>query len=355
MAVTAAPQGVVRPSSVGIDTIRVMLRVSMRFGVEDRMRGYDLGTMEARWTPERSGHLPSGAWVTMRDGRAWIEASLPRLQFGSNVYPLPVSLLREVLTDLVVEASDVFGFTALDAVDEMAVRRLDLARNFVTSRALSSIIDGLACLPQQASASVDRRGDSNGISGTLVVSTKTAWSCHLYDKYMESRRSAPIGLVRFETRLHRPRLTSQWASTHGGTIEIVGDITGPRVEQLARAMFQHVGFDQAVMSRTEVARRVMADGKLSQHDKYMLIGWLTAHAAGSPGQPSAVTARKYKAEARRLGVSVLPDLPSLPVRGDAVTTRLDWDSGTDLAVLAVVPSPQPTESVADLPLLVGSA
>ena len=78
------------------------------------------------------------------------------------------------------------------------------------------LLDGLACAPRDKRLRVRRDADGRGVTNTITVRTKRAWSAMLYNKFLECGLPSATGLLRYECRLRRDRLRQPWATHHMG-------------------------------------------------------------------------------------------------------------------------------------------
>jgi hypothetical protein len=301
---------------VGLDTVRLRVPTD--------------GHTQAAWdlAPTRRGEgffLPGGGEVYLADGKAFIEVSVARREYGDNVVPLSVADLPLVLADLLYEVDTYFP-VRLDDVELADVLRLDVVVNFSEVQMIPALLDGLAGVPRDRRLRVTREADGRGQTNMLIVRTKRAWSASLYDKYLESNLASATRILRYECRLRQDRLRQAWATRHGGKIGVVADITEAKLESLAHATFCEVGFDMAVVAPMAAVAEVM-NMEISATKKATLLGKMMAEASGFQLEFNDSTERQYRKLERELGVKLtLPDTPT-------DTMRLDWN-GTASQLLA---------------------
>ena len=226
----------------GVDTVRV----AVPFG------GWRKDGCESTFNNRGGLVLRGGASVWLFGGRAMVEASLPRRVFGSNVNPLPFSLLTSATDELISEVGEHLIIRSDLSLEEVSVKRVDIVRDFHNVDQIGPLLQGLSTVPR-------RRGLKRHLHGDVAWETLTvgvgAWSVSLYDKEAETKGVARPGHLRCEIRLRPKRLTSVWARLHGGCVNVVPDVSTEKMECLARASFEEVGFHRTVVPPDEAVRR----------------------------------------------------------------------------------------------------
>lgn len=290
-----------------------------RVGCDVQVSGY----LSERESYRYSRRLEGGGFLaTGAGGKAWVEASLPKRVGADNVEGLPLPDAVDALYALYEEARQFVRLERGTDDDPMfaEVVRLDLVRDFDGVEGVGGVLDGLAAVEQPGRVKVRRFADpSRGQAQTLRVGPK-AWGCTLYDKHAETGGLAAPGRVRFETRLHRDQLSSEWAKAHGGKVvhAFALDERPEDMATLSRAWFDRAGFGRAVGSSSGLAEKLVG---LEARTAGMLWAYLTL--PGFAGDLSAPTRRRYRRLAESLGVA-----PAFFGEGDTVRrVRLDYVSG----------------------------
>jgi hypothetical protein len=239
--------------------------------------------------------LPGGGFLgTGVDGKAWVEASLPKRVNDDNIEGLTVPEAHEALQGLISEACEyvtptdrvlVEGVGSVEdvvlSVDNPKIVRLDLVRDFQlrAPRHLGHLLDGLSGVKREGRTRTARFADGGrGNAQTLMVGPKS-WSSRLYDKHAETVGKAPEGRLRFEAELRQKQLSSVFAKKHCGSISHVSDLEEDRLAKLRRAWFRRSGFDRCVVADPDVWTVLLQSG-LPPMEQLKLRGWLDALANG---------------------------------------------------------------------------
>ncbi len=312
-----------------LDTVGICFPISGDYVTEGAHATVsDLGRPGEAWRYRHA--LPGGGFVALGiGGKAWVEASLPKRAGDDNVEGLVVGAALEVLEAAWTEAQ---GFCEVDRgggghhFELAGVVRLDPVRDFEGVAHIGSLLDGLAVVPGRDARHKVRRfadGERNRAE-SLRVGPK-AWGGQLYDKWAETGGRCDEGRLRYEARMHREQLISEWAKKEGVVMRQVADITTEKVERLTRRTFERVGFDREVSGVADAAERVFSLEGWRADAKAGLWAFLTAPEYSA--MVSRNTAQKYRQAAQELGLVVGQVLD-----GDqpAVTARLDFDSGTEV-------------------------
>jgi hypothetical protein len=201
--------------------------------------------------------------------------------------------------------------------DDYRVKRLDVARDFDGVRDVPGLLLGLSSVHRPYSRRNDLYNDATRAGAqTLMVGSK-AGVTRLYDKFAQTKGTAPEGTLRWETEAR-----SDWARTYGH-IETLRDVTPNTVNSLAENRWEWSRMDTEVCTRNEVVARVMRAPALTDRERTFFLGWLMQSAAGHEPITSKATAAKYRRLSRDLGVALGPETFAGSVMG-----RLDWDEGT---------------------------
>lgn len=291
------------------------------------------GTPEEMHTYRRK--LDGGGFMAWGKGDvAWLEASLPKRldpDGRSNVEAVNLDQAREALTDLHREAGNVVEFDQErdgHRVELARVVRLDTVRDFDDVMSTPYLLDGLSNVQVKGRAKSRRFADGDrNRAQTLTVGPMKAWAATLYDKHEETMGKAPPGRLRFEARLRKDVLGSQWAKAHGGNVVQLVDVTEEKMQTLRRGMFERVGFDREVTAMGRLVE-VVNRAELSPEERRNLWAFLTLGPAGGDLGFSRPTERKYRRMAEDLGV-VLADW-----KAPDVTIALDYDRGREVTRVA---------------------
>jgi hypothetical protein len=307
-------------------------RVSISFPVDhfepDRLRWDDVrqrprAGVEVRGTTvdvEGSTAFVGVAQVLMDDGsRPWfgkVEVNPSRVGDPDGVALCPAGEVRDRLRH-VLEVATAELVSPAAQEDDYRVKRLDVARDFDGVRDVGGLLLGLASVHRPHSRRNDLYNDATRAGAqTLMVGSK-AGVTRLYDKFAQSKGTAPEGTLRWETEAR-----ADWCRRNG-QIETLGDVTERSVAQLAENRWRWSGMDAEVCTRNEVVARVMSAPKLTDRERTFFLGWLMQSAAGHEPVTSTATAAKYRRLSRDLGVALGPE-----TFAGAVMGRLDWDEGT---------------------------
>jgi len=282
-------------------------------------------------THKWSRKLSAGGFLATGFGhKAWIEASIPkRMRDGENVLPVDEDELLDGLSDLYDDACRYVQVSRGHLFEESKVIRLDMVRDFQNVKDQTVLLDGLGRLDHPGRSKVRRFNDpSKGQAETLRVGPR-AWACTLYDKAAESG-TAPPGSLRFEARLHHDQLTSKFASSNGGHVQVVADLVdrSTALARAQRAWFGRAGFDASVAPRDVIGQLVRNSG-LSPVRQGSLWAYLTLPGFGPSLHRN--TRRRYRQLAQGLGVAPAWFHADDTVRPIAQVYRLDYDAGTSVA------------------------
>jgi hypothetical protein len=312
-----------------LDTVGICFPISGEFETEGAHATVsDLGRPAESWRYRHA--LPGGGFLALGVGsKAWVEASLPKRAGGDNVEGLVVAPALEVLETAWAEAQkfcEADRGAGGDRFELAGVVRLDPVRDFEGVGHIGPLLDGLAGVPGRDSRHKVRRfadGERNRAE-SLRVGPK-AWGGQLYDKHAETGGRCEVGRLRFEARMHREQLTSEWAKKEGVVMRQVADISTEKVERLTRSTFERVGFDREVSGVAEAGERVFSLEGWRPDAKAGLWAFLTVPEYSA--MVSRNTAQKYRQAARELGLVVGQVLDA---EAPAVTARLDFDRGSEV-------------------------
>lgn len=278
--------------------------------------------------------LPGGGFVaTGVGGLAWVEASLPKRVNGQNVEPLGVDEVKSAIVALVAEAQalvpcesfevkevDRDGVVRSFSAENPKIVRLDLVRDFRLGEPslLTSVLDGLAAVPQGGRAKVQRFADGkSGRAETLRVGPG-AWAATLYDKHCESGGLADKGHLRAEFRLRARQLRSRRVAASGSEIYSLADLDEERGERIRRSWWDLVGFGSWVGASPNIWEALAGTG-LSDRGKLFFVGWYMARRDGQDLVVSDKTERKFRQILKRLEIG----------SGGTRRVRLNYERGCE--------------------------
>lgn len=288
------------------DTVGIAFRISdfEREGCDVQVKNYGKATESYRYSRRLDG---GGFLATGAGNSAWVEASLPKRISEDNVTPVGLDQALDVLEALHMQALEYVEVDAAASFLDAKIVRLDMVRDFHEVKDVTGILDGLAAVEQPGRVKVRRFADpARGAAETLRVGPK-AWGATLYDKYRETVGRAPIGSLRFETRLHQEQLTSTFGRNSGGHLRVVEDMIGhdgqgeQRMAGLSRAWFGRAGFDRAVLAGTRLQNAVLEAEDLTAAARGGLWAYLTL--PGYAQTLSAPTRRKWRRIAEGCGLT----------------------------------------------------
>lgn len=309
-----------------LDTVGISFPIESDFvteGATVNVVGWGTDTQSATFRHQLKG----GGFVGLgKAGAAFVEASLPKRLGDDNVVGLTLVEGVEVVRELFVEAQAFCTPREVGSFAECNVTRADLVRDFDDVHHLAELLDGLAPIRRGGRAKVRRWMDTEANKAeTLVHGVSRAWRNTLYDKHAESLGRAPVGRVRFEARLRRQAMRSEWAKGLGGHVRQVADLTEGKLIAMRRGMFERSCYDREVSAMATVADAVMTCEGLSSRERGQFWAYLTM--PGFALRVSRNTELKYRRLAAHLGV--VPERAMADVEA-SVTVRLDFDRGTEV-------------------------
>lgn len=203
------------------------------------------------------------------------------------------------------------------------VKRVDVARDFSDVLNPSGLIRGLAPIRRKyAKKNLVHADPARNGAQTLLVGNGTG-ATRLYDKCAESVGKAAPGTLRWEAECR-----TGWAWRYGG-IASLADLSDNAVLRLAADRWEWSGMSVEVSSVAGVVD-VLARSELTEREQCMFLGWLVGRSSAHGYRPSAPTERKFHRLQRQLGLSIGPE----SLQGVTVSSRLDWESGTEVCCVA---------------------
>nr|DAU79842.1 MAG TPA: replication protein [Inoviridae sp.] len=301
------------PGVFTLDTVGISFPVSDYDCTGGVVQIVNYGVRDAREHRTVRHQLPSGGFVAFGKGpHAWLEASLPKAEHGSNVDGVSAGDAVTILHKLHAEAlvfcqpttfvDDDGALVDGNDVSTAWVKRLDVVRDF-HGVPVRPVLDALERTPRFGRKVLIKRfaDPEAGGAETLRVGTRSSWSCVLYDKHAETGGIAAPGHLRYEARLRSKFLTGSHASTLASPIVSVCDIADGTLATLGVDRFHAAGFGVRVSGEAAFRQRLEALD-LSSADYMTLLGYLSAVANGYPVRMSRNTVAKYRRLARSLGV-----------------------------------------------------
>lgn len=223
-------------------------------------------------------------------------------------------------------------------VEDMRVRRVDLARDFVQVDSASFYVAGLQHVrrPWARQSSV-YNDPGHGGAETLRVGSGSG-CVRLYDKHQESPTKAASGSLRWEAECRRG-----WAERYGG-VAGVSDLTEHKLRRLARDRWEWSSMGVEVAGTDRVIEKIQRAGHrddcpkgcedhLSPAEQRGFLGYLMMTGRGWPTKVSHRTGAKYGRIARELAIACSSDVAAV-ASADAITGRLDWESGREVLKVA---------------------
>lgn len=228
--------------------------------------------------------------------------------------PLDVSCLVAEVLDRSNLRSRLLG-----EVDEIKVRRIDIARNLRGIRHPWLYLRNLHPIPRRWCTKATLIAGSSGHLETLSAGSKSGGHVILYDKHAEAPDRAPRGTMRFEVQART------WAGRFGG-IETVGDISGFSARRLVKNRLKWFGLESELMYMQTAVDRIL-DSQYSTRTQIQLLRHLSAQIHGRSPSGTPATVRKYDSLIRDLGIA-----PVLEGSMEALVTRLDFKSGGEIRI-----------------------
>jgi hypothetical protein len=255
---------------------------------------------------QKAGH---GAW-----GK--IEFNPARVVDPQGWKLAPVSTVRASLEKAVEKALELVA-PGVPSVDEMHVKRLDVARDFETEHS-EFYVRGLAPVHRPwARRNLVHFDPGRKGAQTLMVGSG-AGVVRLYDKFAETEGKAPAGTLRWEAECK-----SDWVTKYGD-ITTFADVNEERVAELARNRWEWSAMGTDVGAIERVVEKAQRSG-MSQRELLSFLGYVTLLANGSGQVAHRNTATKYRKMSKELGVSI----GELEVSSAQFLGRLDWETGRE--------------------------
>lgn len=319
--------------TAGLDTVGLSFDVEADFEAKGGVVTIsNFGVVGAETVGVRHA-LPGGGFLALGKGqKAWVEASAKRAGSGSNVLSLTAGQAFESMREACREAEAFCTPAPGHRFENCNVVRLDVVRDFDGVTHVPELLDGLAQVPRDSRWKSRRWADAaRNRAETLRVGPK-AHGGTLYDKFVETAGEAPAGRLRFESRLHREQLTSQWARDRGLLTPVVASVTDEKVLNLARTCFERYAFDREVVGMASLSSKVFGANGLSRVVQGQLWAFLTA--PGYAGMLPRTSRYRYRAIATELGVTLRPGQLEDEAELDPVLVRLDFDRGEEVCRVA---------------------
>ena len=238
----------------------------------------------------------------------------------------------DAFSTVVMKLEDCLAAEDMDDLSIYKVRRIDVARDFHGVQSPSATIRGLAPLHRNHSKKcVLYTKSSSNYAETLEVGAESSGYVRLYDKHAQSKGAVEPGTLRWEVEAHKP-----WAKKCGG-LETLEDLAEIGVDDLARNRWDWSSMGAEVASVGGVVRAAVK-GRFTDLEVTTFLGWLVRQGTPDPSSLASATLSKYRKYQRELGITVADGVWSAPV----VSTRLDWETGEEVA--HAINDPQPCEN-----------
>lgn len=256
-----------------------------------------------------------------------LEASLPRQVRDHNIQASPLPEAKDVIHRLYEEAKAYVEWYV--PVEQLAVRRLDLVRDFHGVDMLPALAHSWSriVIPQETSAEGRPRlvvhpalGISTFYRGApryrhVAIYDKHSWAHDVAPQHLDQ---APQGLVRYEARYRASALRK--AGVTG-----VADLSEPVLERLRRRLWDWYQLGQAVGSLTSLPARLIAADLTPQRKANVLLLAMCRNQGLDSGLPD-----RSRLRARHDGDEL--DLDFTDFQGLDRVVRLDYDQGCQVTV-----------------------
>jgi hypothetical protein len=278
-----------------------------------------------------------GAREITATGRPWgkVEFNPARVVDPDGVGLCPVSDLRSTIEAAVYVAREIV--TPAVPIDDMRVRRVDLARDFAGVDSAAFYVRGLLNVrrPWARYSAVYNDPKLGGAESLRVGSG--AGMVRLYDKHEESPERAAPGHLRWEAECRRG-----WAENYGG-VAVVTDLNAYKLGTLASNRWEWSSMGTQIAATDRVIEKIQRAGHradcpkgckehLSAAEQRGFYGYLVFTAKGWPSPTAKATGAKYGRIARDLAITCAilePDVDEADITG-----RLDWDTGREVLRVA---------------------
>ena len=258
---------------------------------------------------------------------AKVEANPSRWADPGGCSLLPVDQVENVPHALLLMAERAGIVPGIDSLEEVRVKRVDVARDLrgvtVPSVMLRALLGVRRTYARNSVLWSDPR--KNGAE-TLSVGSG-AGLVRLYDQHAAyPGKGAEPGSLRFEVQARKG-----WLDSAG--IRTAEDLTARRLDDLARNRWEWARMGETVTGTANVVAAVEGKVRAGEWSPTMadrLLGQLLRESLGIPRPTNGHTSSKYEAMKRELGLTTAEDLGS--VLPDAtVRARLDYESGYEVA------------------------
>lgn len=202
-------------------------------------------------------------------------------------------------------------------IDQMSVRRLDVARDFLHISEPAQYVLGLRSVPRPYARRISLHSGGYLKNLTLEAGSRSGGWAKIYDK----SANGMDGRLRFELE------AKGWCQSIGSIIT-VSDLTDHNIRRLVRNRMRWFGLESEIMNFDTFFDRIDA-AELDCRIKIGLLRYGRSLQIGRVQGISQRTENKYKKMIRELGFAVLPDQQS---RADFLVRRLDWRSGREVIV-----------------------
>lgn len=265
-----------------------------------------------------------GAREIAATGQTWgkVELNPSRLNDPDGYSLVSPSDAVRILDDAIGVVIDAGYFSpAVGCVDDMNVKRLDVAVDFHDVLQAEMIIGGLIGVHRPYARKTGVFHDSQRAGAqTLLVGGRQS-EVRLYDKEAETNGAAE-NTLRWEAQCR-----GNWLDRYG-EIKHVADIASDKIEALGMNRWDWSAMGQQVVSTAQMVTEKVSRSGLSPTEQQRLLGLLLQQAYGVSIKQSRTTASKYRKIARELGIAMALD--GLEGSGDGFVSQLDIDSLTEV-------------------------
>jgi hypothetical protein len=208
----------------------------------------------------------------------------------------------------------------LVSLEEVQVRRIDIAQNFHDIAHPARYVLGLESVPRPNARKNYLYRGTTGLPQTLEAGSNAGW-VRLYDKGLEDPGVAPPGTMRVEVEAHRG-----WAERYG-PIYTTADLTSENVVKIFLNRMRWFGVENEVMTFETARKEIYFSNALGTRRKMAMVQYMYNLEDGKPPGVSKRTISDYKSILRDLGIG-----PMRVGGADRSITRLDLASGTEIRV-----------------------
>lgn len=327
----------------GIDTVRLRGRATDRLLAQlpekrfvqmcDDRTGVLSDVQSSGYTAVAAVNTFARVRADMRRGfpEVAVEFSAPSVLEGHNRNPLPVRRLVEVARQ--VYAGVESELTGLPDFEDLRLIRLDVDRDFVNVRSISSMLEAIAKRPASRVRRDDLRRGADGGWQSLTRGNSGSWLAVGYGKRQQlteaAARSNDLGRRRLlQAAADTSHDTFRWElqlrreSLRKNNLNTLDEITEETIYDMSKKYFDRARFGDSIAGNSTRLKEALTD--LSPAEVRGLLALLAADLHGIPAPMGHGLEDQSRATARRLGLAP----HDLDLEG-GVRRRLDFDAGTE--------------------------